>query len=143
MKLCLCPTHANTPQGYENLSHTISWHLWVIGWFQTGYLTIHQAQQPMFGHWIYTLGYPNREVESSLNSSLLAAYSGDARRAFENRWRLQELLMANNLPALRDLFHSFYASIPHDWYRNNPMARYEGYYASIFYSYSVPLRVVD
>lgn len=107
--------------------------------FQTGYLTIHQAQQPIFGHWIYILGYPNREVESSLNSSLLAAYSGDARRAFENRWRLQELLMANDLPALRDLFHAFYASIPHDWYRNNPMAQYEGYYASIFYSYFAAL----
>ena len=107
--------------------------------FQTGYLTIHQAQQPIFGHWIYTLGYPNREVESSLNSSLLAAYSGDARRAFENRWRLQELLIANDLPALRDVFHAFYASISHDWYRNNPLAQYEGYYASIFYSYFAAL----
>lgn len=107
--------------------------------FQTGYLTIHQAQQPLFGHWIYTLGYPNREVESSLNSSLLAAYSGDARRAFENRWRLQELLIANDLPALRDVFHAFYAHIPHDWYRNNPLAQYEGYYASIFYSYFAAL----
>lgn len=107
--------------------------------FQTGYLTIHQAQQPMFGHWIYTLGYPNHEVESSLNTSLLAAYGGDARRAFENRWRLQELLAADDLPALRDLFHAFYAGIPHDWYRHNPIARYEGYYASIFYSYFAAL----
>ena len=107
--------------------------------FQTGYLTIYQAQQPIFGHWIYILGYPNREVESSLNSSLLAAYSGDARRAFENRWRLQELLIANDLTALRDVFHAFYANIPHDWYRNNPLAQYEGYYASIFYSYFAAL----
>ncbi|MFZ1642579.1 MAG: hypothetical protein WAV07_14340, partial [Candidatus Contendobacter sp.] len=32
VKLCLCPTHATTPQGYESLYHTMSWHLWVIGW---------------------------------------------------------------------------------------------------------------
>ena len=32
VKLCLCPTHATTPQGYENLYNTMSWHLWVIGW---------------------------------------------------------------------------------------------------------------
>ncbi|MDP2099978.1 MAG: PD-(D/E)XK nuclease domain-containing protein, partial [Methylobacter sp.] len=29
--------------------------------------------------------------------------------------------------------------IPNDWYRNNPIAQYEGYYASIFYSYFAAL----
>ena len=48
-------------------------------------------------------------------------------------------LMANDLPTLRDLFHAFYASIPHDGYRHNPIAQYEGYYASIFYSYFAAL----
>ena len=47
--------------------------------------------------------------------------------------------MADDLPALRELFHSFYASIPHDWYRKNQLAGYEGYYASIFYSYFAAL----
>ena len=28
-----------------------------------------------------------------------------------------------------------YASIPHEWYTNNDIARYEGYYASVFYLY--------
>jgi hypothetical protein len=32
-----------------------------------------------------------------------------------------------------------FASIPHDWYRNNPIAQYEGYYASIFYSHFAAL----
>ena len=40
---------------------------------------------------------------------------------------------------LRELFHAFYASIPHDWYRKNQLARYEGYYASIFYSHFAAL----
>ncbi|MDO9239890.1 MAG: PD-(D/E)XK nuclease domain-containing protein, partial [Methylicorpusculum sp.] len=34
---------------------------------------------------------------------------------------------------------AFYAGIPHDWYRNNPIAQYEGYYASVFYSYFAAL----
>ena len=37
------------------------------------------------------------------------------------------------------LFTAFFASIPHDWYRNNPIAQYEGYYASVFYSYFAAL----
>ena len=37
------------------------------------------------------------------------------------------------------LFAAFFASIPADWYRSNPIARYEGYYASVFYSYFAAL----
>ena len=36
---------------------------------------------------------------------------------------------------MKALFHSFYASIPHQWYTNNDIASYEGFYASVFYSY--------
>ncbi len=43
--------------------------------FQTGYLTIHKTEQSAAGNWRYTLGYPNREVEVSLNASLLDEFS--------------------------------------------------------------------
>ena len=49
------------------------------------------------------------------------------------------MLLANDLPALQPLFHAFFATIPHDWYRNSPIAQYEGYYASIFYSHFAAL----
>ncbi|MBZ4686331.1 MAG: hypothetical protein JG774_2076, partial [Desulfomicrobiaceae bacterium] len=32
-----------------------------------------------------------------------------------------------------------YAGIPTDWYRNNPIAQYEGYFASVFYSHLASL----
>ncbi|MGP9765851.1 PD-(D/E)XK nuclease domain-containing protein [Halomonas sp. AOP13-D3-9] len=32
-----------------------------------------------------------------------------------------------------------YAGLPHDWCRNNPIARYEGHYASVFYSHFAAL----
>jgi hypothetical protein len=86
-------------------------------------------------HLGYTLGYPNREVESSLNSALLGAYGLPERKSFSSRMLLLQLLRSNNLSSLKDLFHAFYASIPHQWYTNNPMAQFEGFYSSIFYSY--------
>ena len=108
--------------------------------FQTGYLTILHADEPIRGHWIYTLGYPNHEVESSLNISLLGVYTGgDPSRSMNQRLRLLDLLLAHDLTGMKDLFQAFFASIPHQWYDNNPISRYEGYYASVFYSYFAAL----
>jgi hypothetical protein len=53
--------------------------------------------------------------------------------------RLYRLLAARDFAGLKDLFHAFFASIPHDWYRKNQLAQFEGYYASIFYSYFAAL----
>jgi hypothetical protein len=107
--------------------------------FQAGYLTIHDRREALPGQWVYTLGYPNREVEASLNAALLGGYGLPERSAFTSRLRLAELMQTGPLAALQDLFHAFFASIPHDWYRNNPIAQYEGYYASIFYSHFAAL----
>ena len=107
--------------------------------FQTGYLTIHKSNLSLSGNLNFTLGYPNQEVEQSLNASLLAAYTGDAGRAEAHRLRLEDLLANNDLMALRDLFQSFFASIPYQWYTNNQIAQYEGYYASVFYSFFAAL----
>jgi len=110
--------------------------------FQAGYLTIHKAEEPILGHWIYTLGYPNHEVESSLNASLLSVYTDDPGKSFAHRLRLLDLLVTNDFASLKELFQAFFASIPHQWYDNNPIARYEGYYASVFYSYFAALGLV-
>jgi hypothetical protein len=40
---------------------------------------------------------------------------------------------------MEQLFTAFFHSIPGDWYRNSPIARYEGYYASVFYAYFASL----
>jgi hypothetical protein len=107
--------------------------------FQTGYLTVQQSSQPIQGQWVYTLGYPNQEVEASLNAALLGGYGAPERTSFETRINLIEALKTSNFTALKTLFHAFYASIPHDWYRKNELANFEGYYASIFYSYFAAL----
>jgi hypothetical protein len=107
--------------------------------FQTGYLTIHDVQEPIFGHWVYTLGYPNLEVKSSLNISLLSAYGCDDSKVLKNRLGLLKILQSGNLDELELLFHAFFASIPSQWYTKNTIANYEGYYASVFYSYFAAL----
>ena len=102
--------------------------------FQTGYLTIVEEVN-RGGRIRYHLGYPNREVRQSLNESLLGYLVRNPSRQEANSIRLYDLLLANDFDGLKALFHAFYASIPHEWYTNNDIANYEGYYASVFYSY--------
>ena len=102
--------------------------------FQTGYLTI-QGEEDLGGEPFYRLGYPNREVRQSLSRSLLRYLVKDRTRQEANSIRLYRLLEANDFAGLETLFHAFFASIPYEWYTNNDIARYEGYYASVFYSY--------
>ncbi len=102
--------------------------------FQTGYLTITDAED-LGGKVVYRLGYPNREVRQSLNESLLRYLVKDSTRQMANSVQLYRLLEANAFAALETLFHAFFASIPYEWYTNNDIAGYEGYYASVFYSY--------
>ncbi|MYB67526.1 MAG: ATP-binding protein [Gemmatimonadetes bacterium] len=114
--------------------------------FQTGYLTI-TDEEDVGGEPIYRLGYPNREVRQSLNRSLLRYLVTDSTRQRANSTRLYRLLEANDFTGLKTLFHAFFASIPYEWYTNNDIAHYEGYYASVFYSYfaglGLDIRVED
>ena len=106
--------------------------------FQTGYLTIRE-ETSLGGKALYRLGYPNREVRQSLNECLLEYLVRDASRRTTNSIRLAELLESNDFDGMKVLFHAFFASIPYEWYNNNDIARYEGYYASVFYSYFAAL----
>ena len=106
--------------------------------FQTGYLTI-TAEETLGGMALYRLGYPNREVRQSLNEYLLSHLVQDAARQTANSMRLARLLEAVDCEGLKGLFHAFYASIPYHWYTNNDIANYEGFYASVFYSYFAAL----
>ena len=106
--------------------------------FQTGYLTIwgrEEADERTF----YRLGYPNREVREGLNKQLLRHLVQDGSTQTANSLRLYRLLEASDFDGLRELFHAFFASIPYEWYTNSPIARYEGFYASVFYSYFAAL----
>ncbi|MBU0655866.1 MAG: ATP-binding protein [Gammaproteobacteria bacterium] len=106
--------------------------------FQSGYLTIKRVQT-IDHNAFYELGYPNREVYQSLNNSVLKYLVYDAGKQVKQRIALHDLLSRNDFDGLKNLFHSFFASIPHHWYTNNDIQQYEGFYASVFYSYFASL----
>lgn len=106
--------------------------------FQAGYLTIagvhYRGVQPR-----YRLDFPNLEVQASLSDALLARISPDHGAVVKRTDHLYEYLLTNDFAAMEQLFVSLFASIPHQWYTKNPMANYEGYYASVFYSHFAAL----
>ena len=106
--------------------------------FQTGYLTIAGVEN-LGGKVLYRLGYPNREVRQSLNERLLRAMTPEPSQQGVREIRLYRLLRANDFTGLRTFFEAFFAGIPHDWHRKGGIARYEGYYASVFYSHFAAL----
>jgi len=106
--------------------------------FQAGYLTI--AERLDFdGETFFRLRYPNREVFQSLHKCLLRAWAPGEASSASYRIALIQKLRSNDVAGLAELFHALFAGIPYDWQRNNAIAQYEGYYASVFYSYFAAL----
>ncbi len=105
--------------------------------FQTGYLTIRSWSSDGIRGFRCTLGYPNKEVRTSLNLLFSEALSGYS--LSDNRDILFSILELGDEEGLHAHLQSFFASIPHDWYRRNPLARFEGYWASLMYSYLASL----
>ena len=106
--------------------------------FQTGYLTIKQEKTYPGGIY-YTLGFPNHEVRYSFSNALLENLSQAGTEQDKNKLNLYNTLTSGNLDGLKQIFHSFFAAIPHAWYRKNTMSEYEGYYCSIVYCYFTAL----
>jgi Predicted AAA-ATPase/PD-(D/E)XK nuclease superfamily len=106
--------------------------------FQAGYLTI-ASEHRRPGRLDLQLKYPNQEVQSSLNDVLLQQLAGGVSVPGPQISRLWDLLELGDPLPLRELFHAFFASIPNDWYRNSPLAQFEGYWASVFYSHFAAL----
>ncbi len=105
--------------------------------FQTGYLTIKEITSR--GQTIaYRLSYPNYEVKYSLNNALAVIASN---QSVKNMLidRMLNVLEGDDFKRLELLLSSHFASIPHDWYRNNQIDQYEGFYASVVYSFLTAL----
>ena len=70
----------------------------------------------------------------------------DVKQQIANSTRLARLLAAHDCAGLQELFQAFFASIPYQRYAadgcrrtNNDIANYEGFCASVFYSYFAAL----
>ena len=99
--------------------------------FQTWYLTIRSWESnPDIGTW-YTLGFPNREVREAFNRLILSALVPNKTGTPKAR----SIMEQGDAAGLKELMHSLFASIPVDWYIKNRIAAFEGYYASVLYSW--------
>lgn len=100
--------------------------------FQTGYLTIKDTFLASDGE-NYFLKFPNTEVRLAFNSGLWDCYLQKDSKA--ERVQIQKVLQAGDIARLQTVITSAFAGLPHDWYRNNDVAKYEGHWASAFYMF--------
>ena len=107
--------------------------------FQTGYLTIRDVDEDIDGTPVYRLDYPNHEVRRSLNESLLNVLTPAASRRLGDGAQLGRLLETKDFAGVEALLRALFASIPYEWHTNNDIARYEGYWASVFYAWFAAL----
>ncbi len=100
--------------------------------FQTGYLTITDAQRDGFDT-LYRLDYPNQEVRISLNRGLLAYLGKAGVEAGRQGQTLRALLEANDFTGFAETLKAWLASIPYQWHTTGDLARYEAWYASLLH----------
>ncbi|NOL49727.1 ATP-binding protein [Pelistega europaea] len=103
--------------------------------FQTGYLTLDGLVQDDEEE-KYTLKFPNKEVRLAFNDGLWQWYSSlDTMSLSVQQSDLVQALRQGNLEDLQQVIRSAFAGLPHDWYRKNEIAYYEGHWASAFYMF--------
>jgi hypothetical protein len=109
--------------------------------YQTGYLTI-KGFNEIASRTFYSLGIPNKEVSIGLNDYLLRMFFANGTAATATSKLSQTIykaLFKNQPELLEKAFISFFGGIPYEWYVKNNIAKYEGYYCSVFYSFFAAL----
>ena len=102
--------------------------------WQTGYLT--------FDHEIvrnnkitYRMKIPNIEIKNSLNALFFDYLVNNSLNRTEKEIRIQDQIDTANLEGIKTVLESLFASIANNNYTRNEVANYEGYYASIIYTF--------
>lgn len=96
--------------------------------YQTGYVTLkdYEARRQRF-----TIGYPNREVESSILNNILNVYiptTSDKRNLI---YDMEDVLEEGNTKEFIKILSSFLSSVPNQLHKY--VDKYENYYHTIFY----------
>ncbi len=102
--------------------------------WQSGYLTITEKIEDIFGI-EYKLGIPNKEISISLNNLFINYLTNQTTEKLKHQKSLLKMLRSADLDGFRDALYSLFASIPYNNFTNNKLYEYEGYYASVVYTY--------
>ena len=100
--------------------------------FQAGYLTI-IGEERRRTRTLYRLGYPNLEVRESMAHGLLEYATRRAFEAEDHGEALAELLAAEDFEGFGERLRAYLSGIPHQWYDNSEIERFEAHYASMLY----------
>ena len=101
--------------------------------FQSGYLTIDSVDHSDPYAVTYKLVCPNHSVRSALQNSLFKHYVDS--RLNKHHSGMSRALRHADLNGIESELTRLFASIAADNYRRNDIARFEGYYASVVYSF--------
>ena len=103
--------------------------------FQSGYLTIDEVISSRIpGRQTYRLICPNHSVRSALQNQLFSYYTaGD--KTVNYQQVMESALVDARFEKLESELKRLFAGIAADNYRKNDIARFEGYYASVVYSF--------
>ena len=104
--------------------------------WQSGYLTITDVKA-VFMERNYVLRIPNREVRLSLHNHIFDLLTKTRPRKLE----IYEIFMQNDLDGLRTLLEKLFSSIPYNNFTGVKLYNYEGYYASVIYSFFASLGI--
>ena len=101
--------------------------------FQSGYLTIDSVDNSNPLSISYKLVCPNYSVRAALQNNLFKQYTSNKDASF--RSNTYRALINTDLEAIEAELKRLFASIAADNYRKNNIAHFEGYYASVIYSF--------
>ncbi len=104
--------------------------------YQAGYLTIDEVMRQPTGEVNYRLKVPNKEVRISLNNVILDyMFEIKERDRSEIKSGLYFALERGDIEGIKGWIKRLFESIPYHYHTNNPISQYEGYYASVLFSF--------
>jgi hypothetical protein len=102
--------------------------------WQTGYLTFEERIELM--HRVsYRMKLPNLEVQNSLNTLFFDYLTNIEEGRTSLQLRASRALLDGNLEELEKALRALFASIPYQNYVNSTISNYEGYYASVEFTF--------
>lgn len=102
--------------------------------YQSGYLTIEKIEETLFGSIEYKLKIPNIEVKQSLYDVIIEFMTKNNKPNIY-KTPLYKSLIEGDLEKFKESLISLFASIPYNNFTKNDMQEYEGFYASVVYTY--------
>jgi hypothetical protein len=102
--------------------------------WQTGYLTF-DKKIVLMNMQSYKMKVPNVEIQHSLNKLFIDYLTNLKAEKVPKITKALEAFLSNKLDDLKSVLISLFGAIPYNNYVNNTISNFEGYYASVIYTF--------